>query len=205
VAAEPIAIPACPAAGQNRLLADPNKLLLFVDCSNYSLATQTLPAGCDWFDTPQRPGVLAASITVQSVAPAVQLIALLLLFAGLLRRRGRLDPLALGAAVGAGLGSILLLLASAEQFWYLAAPGIAMLGIGWLGAVRLVPNRGLAVLTLVLGVVALFEAVDSGVVLLAFLVSPVWVRLVLEVVWIGWTTSTLVRAARTTPPPMATA
>jgi hypothetical protein len=195
-ATEPIAIPACPAGDQHRFIADPNKLVLFVDCSNYDLATRTLPAGCDWFDSPQRPGVLAASITVQSVAPAVQFIVVLLLFAWLVRARRLPGPLAPTATAAAGLGSILLLLASVEQFWYLAAPGIAILGIGWLGAARLTPNPRLALLTLALGVVALLEAVDSGIVLLPVPVGPVWVRLALEVAWIAWTAGAFVRAAR---------
>jgi hypothetical protein len=194
---EPIAVPACPAGGQQRLIADPNKLVLFIDCTRYKLAAKILPAGCDWFGTPPRPGVFAASITIQSVAPAVQFIAVLVVFAMLVRRRGRPGLLAISASCVAGLGSILLLLASTEQFWHLAAPGIAILGIGWLGAVRLVPTRRLAVLTLVLGLVALFEAVDTGVVLLPVPVGPVWSRVVLEVAWIAWIGAALVTATRT--------
>jgi len=196
VRADPVAIPACPAGSQHRLLADPNKLVLFTACSNYDLATQTLGVGCDWFDTPQSPGRLTASVNIESVAPAVQLIAQLLLFALLLRGRRRLLPLAFAAGATAGLGSVLLLLGSIEQFYYLSAPGIAILGIGWLGAVRLVPTRELAVLTLLLGVAAILESVDSGIVLLPFPVGPVWVRLGLEVAWIAWMAAVLVGAAR---------
>jgi len=105
--------------------------------------------------------------------------------------------LAISASCAAGFGSILLLLASTEQFWHLAAPGIGILGIGWLGAVRLVPTRRLAVLTLMLGLVALFEAVDSGIVLLPVPVGPVWPRVVLEVAWIAWIGAVLVKATRT--------
>jgi hypothetical protein len=195
---EPIAIPACPSGGQRRLIADPNKLVLFVDCSGYDLGTKTLPVGCDWFDTPPRPGVLAASVTVQIVAPAIQFFAVLLLFFLLIRKRGRTDVLALTAVAAAAVGSILLLVASVEQFWYLSAPGIAILGIGWLCSVRLAPTRRLAIVSLLLGVAALLEAVDSGVVLLPlFPAGPVWVRLALELAWIGWTAITLVKSART--------
>src|SRR6266516_2937970 len=161
---EPIAVPACPAGGQQRLIADPNKLVLFIDCTGYKLAAKTLPVGCDWFDTPARPGVFVASITILSIAPAAQFIAVLVVFAMLVRHRGRPGLLAISASFAAGFGSILLLLASTEQFWHLAAPGIGILGIGWLGAVRLVPTRRLAVFTLILGIVALFEAVDIGIV-----------------------------------------
>jgi hypothetical protein len=200
---DPIAIPGCPAGGQDRLLADPNKMVLFLDCSNYDLPSQTLPAGCDWFDTPQRPGTLAASINVQSIAPAVQLIAVLVVFALLLRRRERPGPLVFAGAGAAALGSVLLLVGSVEQFYYLAAPGIAILGIGWLVAARLVPTQRLAVLSVVLGVAALLEAVDSGMVQLPSPVGPVWVRLILEVAWVAWTAAVLVRAARATRRPAA--
>lgn len=202
-AVEPMAIPRCPGGSQPRIIADPNKLVLFVQCSNYELATQTLPAGCDWFDTPARPGTLAASISIQSVFPAIQFGAVLLLMTWLLRGMGPPRPLALGAAAAAGLGTILLLLASVEQFYYLNAPGIAMLGIGWLAAVPLMPTRRLAVLTLLLGVAALLEAVDTGIVLLPSPVGPVWVRLALEVAWIAWTARSLIRAARTKHRPLA--
>jgi hypothetical protein len=185
----------CPAGGQQRLIADPNKLVLFIDCTNYKLAAKILPAGCNWFDTPPRPGVVGASITVQSVGPAVQLIAVLIVFALLVRRRGRPGRLTILASV-AGVGSILLVVASTEQFWYLAPIGIAILGIGWLGAARLVPTRGLAVLTVVLGFAALLEAVDSGIVLLPVPVGPVWLRVVLEAVWIAWIGTVLVKATR---------
>ena len=194
---EPIAVPACPAGGQQRLIADPNKLVLFIDCTRYKLAAKILPAGCDWFDTPPRPGVFAASIPILSVAPIVQFIAVLVVFAMLVRRRGRPGRLAISASCAAGFGSILLLLASTEQFWHLAAPGIGILGIGWLGAASLVPTRRLAVLTLMLGVVALFEAVDSGIVLLPVPVGPVWPRVVLEVAWIAWIGAVLVKATQT--------
>ena len=194
--AEPIALPACPAAGQVRLLADPNRMILFVDCSNYDLPTQNLPAGCDWFDTPQRPGLPAVSTTILFVAPALQLIAIALLFAGLLRRRGRPDRLALAAAGAAVGAALVLLLASTEQLWYLSAPGIALLGIGWLGAVRLAPTRPLANLTLVLGVVALGEAVDSAITLLPLPVGPVWIRVVLELAWVLWTAGAILKTYR---------
>ena len=192
---EPLTIPKCPGRAQ-RVLADPNKLALFVDCAGYDLATQTLPVGCDWFDTPQHPDVLAATINTQVVAPAIQLVTMLLVFTWLIRRKARRGLLELATMALAILGSVLLLTAAAEQFWYLAPQGIAVLGVAWLAAVRLAPNKKLAALTLVLGLVALVEAVDSGLVLLPSPVGPVWVRLILEVVWILWTGIALVRAPR---------
>ena len=187
---EPVAIPTCP-GGAQRLLADPNKLVVLADCSGYDLPTKTLPLGCDWFDTPQRPGAIWTSITLLAVAPAAQLIAVLVLFWLLLRRSTRPRWLANASAVAAGLGTTVLLVASDQQFWQLAPLGAAILGIAWLGAARLVPNRRLAVLTVVLGFVAILEAIDSGIVILPTPIGPVWLRLVLELVWIVWTAAAL--------------
>ena len=193
---EPITMPSCPGSYQRRFISDPNKLFLFADCSTYSLETKTLPAGCDWFDTPPRPGVLTPTFTTQSVFPALQLIAVLLLFAALLRRRGRAGALALLAAAAAAVGAAVLFLSSAEQLNQYAPPAIALLGIGWLGAVRLVPTRQLALLTLLLGIAAILEAVDSGIVMLPSAVGPVWIRVVLEIAWVFATSVALIRTSR---------
>ena len=125
-------------------------------------------------------------------------MALLLLFIWLARRSGRPGPLALVAAAAAGLGSGLLLVASDAQFSNLSAPGIAVLGIAWLAAVRLVPNQRLAVLTLLLGVVALLEALDSGIVMVPSPIGPVWARVILEAWWVAWTAVALISSARAT-------
>ena len=193
---EPITIPSCPGSYQRRFISDPNKLFLFADCSTYSLATRTLPAGCDWFTTPPRPGELTPTFTTQSVFPALQLIAVLFLFAALLRRRGRAGPPALLTAAAAAVGAAGLLVASVEQLNHLAPPAIALLGVGWLGAVRLAPNRRLALLTLLLGIAAILEAVDSGLFMLPSPIGPVWIRVVLEIAWVIGTSVAAMRTTR---------
>jgi len=55
------------------------------------------------------------------------------------------------------------------------------------------------VLTLLLGVVALLEAVDSGVVLIPSPIGPVWIRVILEAVWVVWTAVVLLRSQRSQP------
>ena len=52
-------------------------------------------------------------------------------------------------------------------------------------------------LTLVLGIVALLEAVDSGILLLPSPIGPVWIRVVLEIVWVVWTAAALARRTGT--------
>ena len=193
---QPLAIPACPAGNQHRFIADPNTAVLFAVCSGYDLAKQAFPAGCDWFDTPPRPGSVGFSANIEIVAPAVQLVALLLLGVLLVRRSGRPGLLSLAALVLAGVGSVLLVAASLNQLYYLAAPGIAVLGLGWLAAVRVMPTERLAVLTLLLGVVALLEAVDAAILLIPLPIGPVWIRVILELVWIVWSAAVLVRSPR---------
>jgi hypothetical protein len=198
---QPITLPRCGAAsGPGRVISDPNLLVLFVECSNYDLSTKNLPAGCDWFTLQPRPGTLGGTLNTENIAPALQVVALLLLFIWLLRRSGKPGPLALVAVVTAVLGAALLLISSVVQFNYLTAPGIAILGIGWLAAVRLVPSQRLAVLTLLLGIVALLEALDNGLVMLPSPIGPVWIRLVLEVVWIVWTAAALIASGRSRRP-----
>jgi hypothetical protein len=57
-----------------------------------------------------------------------------------------------------------------------------MLGIGWLAAVPPMPTRRLAIFTVLLGVAALLEAVDTRVVLIPLPVGPVWIRVVLQAI-----------------------
>ena len=188
---EPMTLPACSPGSPGRFLADPNMLVMFVDCGAYDLPTQTLPVGCDWFDTPPRPAGLSPTFNMQAVFPTLQLIALTLCFGWLLRRA---RPRATGvvAAAAALLGSTVLLASSAEQLYYLTAPGIALLGIGWILSSRSITSRRLAALSVLLGVVALLEAVDSGVFLLPSPIGPVWIRVLLEVMWIAWIVVTVV-------------
>ena len=197
--ADPIAVPGCPGtASVMRLLSDPSKLVMFGTCSSYDLATKTLPAGCDWFDTPPPPGSAGASVNIESVAPAIQLVVVVLLFGWLIRRTGPMTVLGIAKAGAAITGSLLLIGASIQQLYFLDAPGIAVLGIAWLGAARLAPTRRLAILSVALGVVALVEAVDNSVILLPLPVGPVWIRLVLEVTWMVWLASLIFRRQRPT-------
>jgi len=60
----------------------------------------------------------------------------------------------------------------------------------------LVPTRQLALLTLLLGIAAILEAVDSGIVMLPSPVGPVWIRVVLEIAWVFATSVALIRTSR---------
>jgi hypothetical protein len=183
---QPLSLPGCPGGSFNRVLADPNLLLLFVDCGAYDRATATLPAGCDWFTTPPQPGSAGALVNIESVAPALQLLLVVPLIALLARRRRRFDVLAITAIAGAGIGCIALLASSLQPLWPLTVIGALLLGLGWLASSALVSGRRLAVLAIVLGLTAILEAIDIGLVQLPLPVAPVWIRLVLELVWAVW-------------------
>lgn len=190
---DPITLPTCPDQAPGRLLMDPNKMVMFGTCSAYDLPSQTIPAGCDWYETPARPGVFGPSVMVETVAPAIQLVVVLGAFAWLLRRRPR-SALGVVAVAAAATGFVVLLVASVEQLYFLAPPGAALLGAGWLLAARLMPSRGLAALSVALGLAALLEAIDGGLVMLPVPVGPVWLRVLLELVWVAWIGAWLVRS-----------
>ena len=200
---DPITVPTCPDEAPGRWLMDPNKLVMFGTCSAYDLRTQTIPLGCDWYDTPARPGDFGPAVMVESAAPAIQLVVVLAVFGWLVRRRRGSTALDWTTTAAAAAGSILLLIGSVGQLYFLAPPGIALLGAAWLGAARLMPSRGLAVLSFALGVVAVLEAIDGAIVMLPVPVGPVWVRLLLEVVWAGWIGARLVRSWRRSRVPVA--
>jgi hypothetical protein len=193
---EPLVIPACPARSVGRLLPDPNRLVLFMDCTGYDLGTRTLPAGCDWFQDPVQPGGMPRSLNVMSVAPSLQAVVVLVLFGGLAWHRRRFD-ISAAAAVGAAVtGVVLAWLGSIEQLYFLAPPGIALLGVAWAFAARLSPTRRLAVISVALGLIALLEAVDSAIVLLPTPLGMVWIRLTLECVWVVMAAFTVWRQYR---------
>jgi hypothetical protein len=200
---DPLAAPGCPGGGSMRLLGDPNKLVLFGTCSAYNMATRTLPAGCDWFDTPPRPGSSGASLNVESIGPSVQLVVLLLLVGWLIRGGARLTWFGVGVGTTALVGALLLTGASVQNFYVLDAPGIALLGIAWIGAARLVPSRRLAALSIALGIVALAEAADNAVLMLPVPVGPVWIRLLLELTWMVWIGVVMLGSARRSRGPLA--
>lgn len=188
---DPTLLPGCPAGSPNRILADPNRVLLFAVCSGYDRPTRTLPQGCDWWDSPARPGHFAPTVTVLAIFPALQLLAVVLLFGWLLRSgSGRFPLPAAGLAIG---GALMLLAASTEQLNPLAAPGIGLLGFGWLLGARFAPGRRLAILGAVLGLVALLEGVDKSLLLLPIPLAPVWIRVLLEA---GWMVAMLVVLVR---------
>jgi len=193
----PFAVPGCPGGGGvMRLVSDPNALVLFATCINADMPMRTFPAGCDWFDTPPQPGSGGLSLTVEGVAPSIQLVIVLILFSWLVRRTGGLNVVTIGILAAAIIGSALLIGASTVRLSFLDGPAIALLGIAWLAAARLLPARRLGVLTGILGIAALLEAVDGAIVMLPLPLGVVWIRVLLELLWIGWIVTLMLRSPR---------
>lgn len=197
-ASDPVPLPGCGAAvGSARLLSEPAKLSKLLVCSDYSLAERRVPAGCSWYGA---AGL--GRVEVQLALGGSVVLAGLALLLWWRRLRGprpggfpvgglRLGGFRLGgAATLAGVaGAVVGVFGAAYGATRLSAAALALLGLWWLGAGAVLrrSRRGLGWTTVVLGVVALFDAVDHAVILIPLVpVPPEWLRLLLTVVWVVW-------------------
>jgi hypothetical protein len=196
---EPLALPRCGAddlpagAGINRAVAEPAKTLKLYVCADYSLTERRIPGNCDWFGA---RGLARIEVQV-ALAEAVLIgLAVLAVALRLLRRR----PAGAIAAVLALAGLALGVVGTAYETTWWTPVGLALLGTGWLGlgwSLRSGGRRALGWLTLALGLAAVLGAVDRGLVMLPYTpVGPVWVRVLLELVWVPWVTVAAARRRR---------
>ncbi|MGW4372558.1 right-handed parallel beta-helix repeat-containing protein [Streptomyces albidoflavus] len=201
-ASTPATLPVCGTArgdvdgGSDRLVGEPVKLAQLMVCADYDARSARVPAGCDWYGA---RGVERVETQLALAAAAV----LILVGAVLWRRRLRGDRLA-GAALLLGLaglaldvaGSTLALRPGPLPALALLATGLAWAGLG-AALARRHAARGLATLTLLLGVLTLADAFDQAVHLIPWIpVGLGWPRLVLGLVWVLWAVAA---AARRTP------
>jgi hypothetical protein len=200
---EPSALPGCGADGNPagmgtaRLVAEPLKSLKLITCFDYNLLRAEIPSNCAWFGA---QGIERAE--VQAAVGVYGLIAVLAL--GLLWRREKgKQPGVKRALVGTLIGiagAVVSVLGVANEGTPLAAIGSALLGLYWLDTgvtLRAQGARKLGWLTIILGVVALLVAVDSGLWMLPWTpISPAWVLLLLEIVWLPWALVAALRRAR---------
>ncbi|MBG0829284.1 right-handed parallel beta-helix repeat-containing protein [Planomonospora sp. ID67723] len=195
----PWALPACGSAGPSRILSEPVKIAKNYLCNDYSIKDRRLPAGCDWYGS---TGL--ARVEVQ-LALAGSLV--LGLVAVLLRRR-RL-PSRAGLAVTltglAGLG--LDVFGAAYEYTVLPAAALALMGVWWIGAGRLLSgsgmrgNRVFGWFTVALGALALADAFDKAIMMIPLLpVGPGWIRGLLTGVWTLWAIVLLAPRPRRTAP-----
>jgi len=97
-------------------------------------------------------------------------------------------------------GAVVGVLGVANEGTRLTAVGLLLLGYWWLEtglALRDLGARKLAWLTMALGIVAVFGAVDTGLWMLPWIpASPAWGRLLLELVWVPWVAIAALRGIR---------
>src|SRR2546430_10140839 len=102
---------------------------MFGTCSTHALPTGTFLAGCDCFDAPPRPGSVGASVNIETVAPAVQLIVVLILFGWLVRRHGGPTWIGIATSSAAVAGPPPLIRASLQRLCFLHLPRLLPLGV----------------------------------------------------------------------------
>jgi hypothetical protein len=187
VGAEPRVLPQCgaddlPAGfGTARYIGEPGKVIKMAVCSDYDLASQRIPADCDWFGATG----LARVEVKWALGEAVLLGLFLLVLWWRLLRGSRLAFLGMALSL-AGLVSGVY--GTLRETTLLTSLGLGLLGLGWLGlgvALRRRGRNGLGWLTIALAIFALLGAVDRGFVMIPFIpVPPSLVRIVLEVLWV---------------------
>jgi hypothetical protein len=198
---EPLAMPVCgdgwsvSGPGAARYVAEPIKIAKLYDCSLYDLNSQTVPAGCEWFGS---RGLSRLDVQISAGEGVIMaLLAVLLMFRPL--RRSRLA--ALGAALGVA-GAVVGVVGQAYEATPLSAVGFALLGGWWLAhgvALRHSGRGKLGAFTLILGVLALINAVDRSVWMLPWIpVPPSLIRALLQIVWVPFVLATVVRNRRLT-------
>jgi hypothetical protein len=195
---EPVALPVCGAdelpAGPpvDRYVAEPGKLLKLYVCAEYSQADQVIPGNCDWYGA---SGL--GRIEVQVALAEAVLLGLALLAVWLRRSRTSRLGLGLGSLLAALAGLVVGVLGVGLEASPLAPIGLALFGAGTVGlgwVVRATGRPGYGWLTVVLGGLALLGAVDRGLTMVPFLpVPPSLLRILVELVWFGWTLVVLSR------------
>jgi hypothetical protein len=177
----PFRLPGLAGPSTNRLLGDPFRVLMLVQCQRFDPRGDGVPVGCDWYGGSWFTRLDVIAVTFQST---------LFVVAGILLLIRRLPRRRLSYAVTAAgiLGAIADVAGTAAEGTAIGALASALLASWWLGAGILMYQqhtyRRLAALTLVLGGLSLLQAVDRGFYMLPYIpVSLGWPILVLGIVW----------------------
>lgn len=185
------------ALASKRYFGEPLGTLKMYTCAEYSLQNDRMPVDCDWWGAYAAQGLQRIEVK-WALGEGLVLVALMALT--LLRRMRRSAAALVGLVVSAaGLG---IAVAGAWQMeGRLLGLGLGVAGLGWLlfgVALHRAGKRGLAWLTLLVGLFAVLGGVDHALVPIPFIpVSPALVRMLLEVVWVPWSVASLLRRDRT--------
>jgi hypothetical protein len=188
---DPVALPGCGPGGNPvglgtaRLIDEPLKVVKLSICLGYNLQTAQIPVNCQWFGAQGATRVEVQAAIVEYGPLAVLAIALLLW-----RRKGPRARLAAISTLLGITGAVVCVFGAASEGTRLTAIGLVLLGCWWLEtgiAFRSQGIRKFGGLSIILGVIALLGAVDTGLWMLPWIpVSPAWVLLVLELIWLPW-------------------
>jgi hypothetical protein len=187
---EPVPLPACSGGlaglGTARYLAEPAKLIKNYQCNTFNWTTGYIPGNCEWFGA---RGL--ARLEVQIAAGEAVLLALIGF--GLWWRRLRGSRTAGAGMLAALAGLVVGVFGTAYDGTVLSGLGLVLFGAGSF-AVGWVTRRAFGVLTMALGVIALLDGVDRSVFMLPWIpVGPVWLRVLVELVWVPWALVVLAR------------
>ena len=177
---EPMSPPGCgvdgmPGISTARMVAEPGKAIKLYRCADYSLADARIPGDCEWFGA---RGL--ARVEVRAAALEALLLVVVAVLAWWRRLRTGAVLLALGALAG--------VFGTAYEGTPLSGLGLLVLGAGWLAlgsGLRSYGRPVLGWLTLVLGGVALVNALDRTVWMIPWTpIPPSLVRIMLELIWL---------------------
>jgi hypothetical protein len=198
---EPVALPGCGADGNlaglgaARLVDEPLKALKLSICLGYDMRTALVPVNCQWFGAQG-----AARVEVQAAIVLYAPLGLLAL-ALLLWRRKRAGAWQAAASTLLGIaGTVVIVFGAASEGTRLTAIGFLLLGCWWFETGITFRSQGirrLGGLTIILGVIALLGAVDTGLWMLPWTpISPAWVLLLLELIWLPWALAATLRRSQ---------
>lgn len=177
----PFRLPGLTGPSTNRLIGDPFKVLMLVQCQRFDPDGGGVPFGCDWYGGSWFTRLDVIGVTFQST---------LFVVAGLLLLMRRLPRRSLSYAVTAAgiLGATADVAGTAAEYTAIGALASALMASWWLGAGILMyqnpTHLRLARFTLILGGLSLLQAVDRGLYMLPYIpVSLGWPILIYGTVW----------------------
>jgi len=186
-------VPGEVSGGTDRVLGEPVKLVKLYACSGYSLGSQHLPGGCDWFGAAGLGRIEVQLALATSVFLA--LAGLLLWWRRLRRFRFGLVFTLVGMA-----GLVLDVVAATDAYSPWSAVALVLMGAWWVGIGLLLRRErpGLGWFTVPLGLLAFLDAFDKAVFMLPLLpLGPAWIRGLAANIWFFWALAAL--ATRTEP------
>jgi hypothetical protein len=180
-------LPDCSSSlGTHRYFGEPAGTLKMYVCADYDGRKQRIPAGCDWYGAYAAKGF--QRVEVRAAGYGAILIGIIAIALVLRRLRGSRTAL-LGLLFAlAGLTVGVFGTVRMGSVWH--PLGLAVYGFGFLllaQALRAAGTPKLGGATMIVAVLALLGAVDTGLVMIPYIaVSPALLRVLAELIWVPW-------------------